>query len=476
MKKWIKLNIDVDYSPSDPGINNWFCDRTSFEPADLTPGKTLYYKDSGGLFGTLTLVRADADAVVLRYGQSDITLREGHSSKELDNGGRNYTRFYLNVWLSMVPVIEDSPAFYRQWTAQAIRSLTEEDIRFFQESELPAAKYVLGRWHCLTLPEGAASRTKADRLLREAADAGVPDAVLMLSTSWALGETVEDRMDLEESARLRDRALGMGSILAQLRYARNRVAGVWLAPEEPAVVAQEIETRLREESDPLPEWYSILGYAHETLGHDSEAEAAYRKGMEAGCVRCYGELALFCWERGRKAEFDTLMQAGMRAGCGYCFTLGHFETDEEFEAFEPSAKAHFVKTIVGWLERGLALGESICAEILGTYHLNGRFGLEKDWGKAAAYLEKGALMGDSFCCSLLADLLEEGEVSEEDRRDAAVFRLRALRYGESDPEVKDKMLEAYRDGLLDRYQDEIEQYWVDDDDCPDDDGRYDAYA
>lgn len=476
MKKWIKLSIDVDYSPSDPGINKWFCDRTSFEPADLVPGKILPYKDSGGLFGVITVVRADADAVVLRYGQSDFTLREDHPSAELDEGGRDYTRFYLNVWLSMVPVIEDSPAFYRQWTARAIRALTEEDIRVFRESELPAAKYVLGRWHSLMLPEGAASKAEAGRLLQEAADAGVADAVLMRSTLWATGDTAEDRMDLEESARLRDRALGMGSILAQLRYARNRVAGIWLAPEEPEAVVREIETRLREEPDSLPEWYAILAYAHETLGHDKEAEEAYRKGIEAGCERCYGELAEFCRARGRKEEFDKLMREGMRAGCGYCFTLGYFQSDEEFEAFEPSVKAHFVKTVVDWLEKGLALGEPICAGVLGVFYVYGRFGLEKDWGKAARYLERGALMGDSFCCSLLADLLEEGDVSGEDRRDAAVFRLRALRYGSSDPEVKEKMLEAYRDGLLDRYQNEIEQYWLDDGEYPDDDGRYDAYA
>ena len=73
MKKWSHLHIDVDYCPSDPGIRNWFCDRTSFTPEDLQPGMALSYEDSGGLL----------DKTVVK----------------MDEGGRNYTNFLLHAVL-----------------------------------------------------------------------------------------------------------------------------------------------------------------------------------------------------------------------------------------------------------------------------------------------------------------------------------------------------------------------------------------
>ena len=54
MKKWSTLYIDVDYCPSDPGIRNWFCDRTRFTPKEVKSGKKLSYEDSGGLFAGTT--------------------------------------------------------------------------------------------------------------------------------------------------------------------------------------------------------------------------------------------------------------------------------------------------------------------------------------------------------------------------------------------------------------------------------------
>ncbi|MBR6347216.1 MAG: hypothetical protein IKR69_07495 [Bacteroidales bacterium] len=45
MKCWSQLIIDVDYSPADPGINNWFCESTEYSKAELEPGS--YYDVHG---------------------------------------------------------------------------------------------------------------------------------------------------------------------------------------------------------------------------------------------------------------------------------------------------------------------------------------------------------------------------------------------------------------------------------------------
>lgn len=99
MKKWAHLHIDVDYCPSDPGIRNWFCDRTSFTPEDLQPGMALSYEDSGGLFDRISVVAFDDQKVVLRYGNTDYTVHEAKTVVKMDEGGRNYTNFLLHAVL-----------------------------------------------------------------------------------------------------------------------------------------------------------------------------------------------------------------------------------------------------------------------------------------------------------------------------------------------------------------------------------------
>lgn len=108
MSIWTHLVVDVDYSPSDPGISNWFCDRTEFPWDELKAGDVLRYEDSGGLFGAITVVEKADDRLVLRYGDKTVSLDEDNSSVSLDKDGRNYTNFYLSVYLRYSQTKPDS--------------------------------------------------------------------------------------------------------------------------------------------------------------------------------------------------------------------------------------------------------------------------------------------------------------------------------------------------------------------------------
>ena len=98
MDTWNKLIIDVDYSPSDPGCSRWFCDKTSFAKEDLTIGQKLSYEDSGGLFSSIILKEMTDEGVVVEYAGTDYSVQKGKTAR-LDSGGRNYTNFYLHVYL-----------------------------------------------------------------------------------------------------------------------------------------------------------------------------------------------------------------------------------------------------------------------------------------------------------------------------------------------------------------------------------------
>ena len=201
----------------------------------------------------------------------------------------------------------------------------------------------------------------AEKYIRDAVDAGIADAYNTLSVMYANGDTAEDRVDLEESARLRDEAIKRGSEAAKMRYARNRICGILLAPEEPAKVAKEVEQLLKEDANANSEWYSVLGYAYDTLKKSAQAKKMYEEGIKHGSLRCYYELAYWFQQHGEEEEFVKTMQAGMTAGCGFCHTLHADLDEEEYQKKTPELQKHFTRYIKDHLERGLKLGDGTCA-------------------------------------------------------------------------------------------------------------------
>ena len=98
MEKWTILNIDVDYSPSDPGCRNWYTDNTKYNKEDIKVGERLPYEDSGRLFGSITVKAVSDEGIVVEYRGTDYTVLSGKTAK-LDQGGRDYTNFYLHIYL-----------------------------------------------------------------------------------------------------------------------------------------------------------------------------------------------------------------------------------------------------------------------------------------------------------------------------------------------------------------------------------------
>ena len=425
MRTWTKLIIDVDYSPSDPGIRNSFCESTPYEREQLGAGMRLPYKDPGGLFGSITLVSADENGVTLRYGESEHVLTPNKPFKKLDTGGRDYTNFDLSAYLKVVPVISSSPEFFRELYAKhSAVTLSESFLESFRASDAPEAKYALGRWLYCLAPQGEESIRKAEALFREAAAAGVADAYDQLCAMLLLGDIQCEGNVEAEAVAMRDKALSLGSGLARLRYARNRIAGILGAPEEPEKVAEEVEALLAKDPTATPEWYSVLGYAYEIMGNP-KAKATYEKGIEKGCVRCHGDLAFWLREDGQEDAYHAAMEAGMNAGDGICFILNYDYPEEKYNALHPDRKRHFTRWVKEKLERGADLGEGLCAYYLGSNYFTGWNGFPEDLDQAIEWLERGVALSDASSCRLLASMLEAGKPSAQDLADAARLRRKA---------------------------------------------------
>ena len=109
MRRWNNLVIEVNYHPCDPGINNWFCERTDYPRIVLEAGRVLSFKDPGGLFEGIRVDSLTEDGVVLEYGGRKYSLNRRRPDFLLDRDGRDYTEFRLDVFLEFDLAAEDDP-------------------------------------------------------------------------------------------------------------------------------------------------------------------------------------------------------------------------------------------------------------------------------------------------------------------------------------------------------------------------------
>ena len=98
METWKELIVYVHYSPSDPGINNLFCEKSTFAREEMAIDKRLPYEDPGRLFRAIIVKAIDEETLRIEYSGHEYIL-EPKKTRELDHGGRDYTNFWLSVQL-----------------------------------------------------------------------------------------------------------------------------------------------------------------------------------------------------------------------------------------------------------------------------------------------------------------------------------------------------------------------------------------
>ncbi len=109
MKRWNSISVNVSYSPSDPGSDNWRCEPTRHSRDSVATGE-LPYNDISGLFGKITVSDISDEGLTLSYRNRKIRLTTYYSYADLDSGGRDYTRFELSVILALVDVEDNAGA------------------------------------------------------------------------------------------------------------------------------------------------------------------------------------------------------------------------------------------------------------------------------------------------------------------------------------------------------------------------------
>ena len=425
------------------------------------------------LFNAVEVKAFDEHSLTVQYGQREFTVKPDERMTKLGEAGMNYTTFeyylgvkYVEPESAALQVTGDERFLRRFRIRRRILKLTDEDVALLRkeaDTGSPFAQYGLARWLYDTPPTDT-SMSEAEDLLCKSMEV-VPDALAAYALMLRYGETKENRMDLEESNRLMQKALKRGSVMAEQQMARFRIYGQH-CQAEPEIVAHEIEQRLKSDDSAVsvdcdPYWFTLLAYAYEELDRRDDAIRLYEQAIEHGEVYNYIYLAILYKQRGNMALYDSLMEEGISKGCISCYIHVADMEQKDFLKLDKYHQRLTRERIESALEHGLEMNNGLCAYMLWYLYYNGLLGFDgyapEKW---AEYLKLGVRLDEAACIEMMAELAEEGEWPEDiSKQEIGELWLKLVRHDPSDKSALSRLKRQSDPAFLLQHKEEIERYW-----------------
>ena len=343
----------------------------------------------------------------------------------------------------------------------AVRKMSLSRALEFKTSANPYERYAYGVWLWASRKDSAALKD-AFEIFKESADAGIADALQMMSRMYYLGEAYDEKtgkfvLDRNLSKELNEQAIGKDSLLARLRRNRYMFYGTDGFETDRHAALAEAEREASHYNSSIF-WTMQLGWFYESEGETEKAKKAYEKCMINGHYAQIFDLALIYLEEGDDGYYETLMKVGMELGVPNCWTLG-FEHEAEWESLDEDDILAMHRKLMVNLSKGVSQGSGYCAYILADAHLNGKYGFDMDLQMGKKYADIALTYGYNDAASLVieaAETLNDPEFMSDE--DLLKLRIDALRYGieeQLDYVIRNK--DAY---IEMGYGDEIEKVWM----------------
>lgn len=361
-------------------------------------------------------------------------------------------------------------------------NLSESNVEAIAQTPCPEAYFAYGQILAIR-NSGRDDMNLAHDCFRKAIDGNVPDALEAIALTYFLGDL--GPLDWEKAREYEERAVRAGSEYGLLKMTYNMATGSYGYEKDPRGALKLLGTwrkSMEEHGLPLhPHYYLNIAITDEALGLVFAQEDHFRKAAEAGCSRAFVELYL----RDEK-DFRSYLETGIQRNIGDCLYLAACELTGPDR--------------IAMLERAFASGSSLAAISLGTAFYLGHSLVEKDLEKALYYFKAAASRGDYLGFEAMIYMYDANDMvcEEEDAEMLVLFGARKL-----SPALMSISIELLKEGSLLQHKDEIETYFAplvkaakengedtsllhrDDffsnfdeaeDDLPDDDGRFDAWA
>ena len=211
----------------------------------------------------------------------------------IDNGKKALMRHEINQAFDhlFLPALENDEA--KRLFLMIINTrcrlfiLNEQQIALlkdYAEKGFALAQYAYGRYLEALRPDASALNT-ANEYFKSAEKAGFGDALYIQAVLFNSGHY--GLIDLEESKRMMEEALDMGSIMAERSFLKGYIYGRRDVEADPQKAIDILQAMFNgNESDDIsvvdPSYYQLLGDAYYQLEEDKTAEKYYLKAIQMG--------------------------------------------------------------------------------------------------------------------------------------------------------------------------------------------------
>lgn len=352
------------------------------------------------------------------------------------------------------------------------------------------ACYKFGRMLYATRLESD-SVQQAEEYFVKAQRGGVVDADVALGLMWRTGEM--GMVDIPMSSALILGALKKGSEFAAVVVIYDLIFGGVGRNKNPQHAIEMLNEIIPQTDNPL--FLLLMGHAvAESEGLIASREW-YKKAVDAGCIDAYSFYAKAMTHNnsGELVDADMyteLLEKGVEVDDYYSQYLlnKHYLERLYPELVAGVERDEFRDSTVGMIDAISELAIADAAALLGDIYQRGLFGIKEDYQRAFSYYSRGAIHNSGICYEMMHDMITEGLVDGYDTDFADQCAINGARFGSANMLIE--TVEAYKSGRLTEFAAEIEQWYlpvyeatpsfdeeeIDEDDLPDDDGRYDAYA
>lgn len=348
---------------------------------------------------------------------------------------------------------------------------TLEVLNAYKEKGNPYATYALGRYHLCVQPD-ADSPEKAEQMYNYAYKHGIADAGAALSTALRYGRF--GRIDRRKSHELFVEALEKESRLAANRQLYNIIFGDDGIEKNPGKALTIVNGLIEADGEDDPNWAYQKAVTILNIYGGASSIPYFKKAISMGSISAMSIYPYTLVDEDNddadKEAYIAALKEGMEKENYDCIYNYAFEVGDDEEARN-------------LLHKALELGSKQAACLLGDIYQNAAEE-EEDYYKAWECYNTGARYGSEECMEKLFDMAnnELVEVSEERKEAIAICGARL-----DSQKLINAVVEAYNHGRLTDFAAEIEQYYLpaydpdfeeetEDDELPDDDGRYDAYV
>ena len=384
----------------------------------------------------------------------------------------------------------------RFYSLAGVLSISEEEkelIRKQAQDGDPAACYKLGEIY-LQLHECDDYASSAHELFLKASKGGIADADAAIGLMMFRGEI--EPYDPIAAAKLIEKAINNRSAAGVSFQLRNLLYGRYGYKQNINLVKDTLDVLLSKGDDPY--WCAFMGDVLMCEGKVEESQQWYEKAVAGGENSAYGDLALARGMndegnfRDYEAYYDTLMEGNDAKDpmCMYYFILDKIESYYDIDPEDTQARDEYRQMIIHALELNIEWHHPMSMELLGDIYREGKIDIPVDTVKAWEYYVKGSEFMLATCFEKMYDMLQAneiqlGQMSNEDAMDLCMINGARLH----DARLLVATVEAYKHGRLTRFAREIEMFHIpayddipddepldDDDEGPDDDGRFDPWA